>query len=135
MILKDLYVKLKPGTKVQLKPYTQLPIEWVTSMTKCAGEIVTIRHIYNDYDPYLFLTDEYDWIFSYKDIAKIVEDDNKPIRSGRHPWGSTDLYKSYKLAADNTMTMLKAYMDAGFTKEEVFRLMEIEQSSAFQSKI
>lgn len=73
-ILDELFVKLQPGNKVQIKNYEKLPYGWVHGMIEeCAGKTFTVNSIitYENEDYPCFLVEESGWCFSYRDIAKI----------------------------------------------------------------
>lgn len=73
-ILDELFVKLQPGDKVQIKNYEKLPYGWVHGMIEeCAGKTFTVKSLitYETDDTPCFLVEEEGWCFSYRDIAKI----------------------------------------------------------------
>lgn len=73
-ILDELFIKLQPGDKVQIKNYKELPHGWVHGMIEeCSGKTFTVKSIIR-YDTSLypcFVVDENEWCFGYEDIAKI----------------------------------------------------------------
>lgn len=73
-ILDELFVKLQPGDKVQIKNYNELPHGWVYGMIEeCAGKTFTVNSLiyYDTADYPCFLVEENDWCFGYEDIARI----------------------------------------------------------------
>jgi hypothetical protein len=111
-IIKDLYVKLVPGTKVRLRKYKQdsVPNRWTLTMLKeCSGKIVTITRcgdksvsdfLYscNGLD---FEVEEYPWVFRYADIEEIITEEEK-----KEPT-TQELYDTFIKLVDETLTALK----------------------------
>lgn len=110
-IIKDLYVKLEPGTKVRLRKYTKedRPTRWLSEMlAECSGKIVTITKCDNrlasdsfySCDGLNFEVEEYPWVFRYADIEEIITEEKKEPTT-------QELYDTFMQLVDEALAALK----------------------------
>lgn len=141
---KKEFAKLKVGDKVRIKKYEpNSSICWVPVMDKYIGKVCTISFTPKYSDSYFAIKeDNSNHYFHYKAIDKVVvgavatkNDNVEPapeerikqleaeIKSLKEESKKSETYKFLKKGADEAMIFVKAYTDAGFTREEAMKLI------------
>lgn len=138
---KKEFMNLKVGDKVIIKKYTSsnsIRYGWVSDMNVFIGLTCTISYIDYELEYFKILEDQDGYYFERMAIQEVVTDFavgreqtseerikqlEAEIKDLKEESKKNEIYKSHREAADEMMIFVKAYTDAGFTREEVMNMI------------
>ena len=141
---KKEFKNLKVGDKVRIKKTrSDCPIYWSELMNEYIGKIVTIKSL-SEYGNKFYIQEDCRWVFHYTAIDSVVvgavgeKCNAKPelstverikqleaeIKTLKEENARTEQYKICKKGADEMAVLVKAYTDAGFTRDEAMSIIK-----------